>query len=188
MQTLLQLTFNGIEPSDAIERRIRDEAAKLEQFYDRLTAMRVVVARPQHRHHHGDAYHIRLHLVVPGAADIAVNHEPAATAEHADVYVAIRDAFKAARRQLQDMARARHGQVKEHEAPPHGTIAALHPERDHGYITAADGRQIYFHRNCLAGGKLEDLRPGQHVRFAESEGKKGPQATFVRPLGKPHLS
>ncbi len=130
MQLPLQLTFEDIRHSDAIESRIRDEAEKLEQFYDRITSMRVVVARPQHRHHQGDTFQIRIHLTVPGAADIAISREPSAASAHEDVYVTIRDAFKAARRRLQDHARRRQGHVKEHEAPPHGTVATLHPELD----------------------------------------------------------
>jgi ribosomal subunit interface protein len=187
MQTPLQLSFENIGHSDAIEARIREEVDKLEQFFDRITSMRVVVGRPQHRHHKGDIYQIRIHITVPGAADLAISREPAATGAHEDVYVTIRDAFSAARRQLQDLTRIRQGQVKEHTAPPHGRITAVHPERDHGFITASDGREIYFHRNSVAEVKLEDLRPGQEVRFSEAIGDKGPQATIVRPVGKHHL-
>ena len=100
----------------------------------------------------------------------------------------IRDAFKAARRQLQDIVRRRGGHVKEHEAPPHGTIAELHPEADHGFIASSDGRHIYFHRNSVADDGFDDLREGEEVRFSEAEGDKGPQAAFVRPVGKHHLA
>ncbi len=60
MQVPLQVTFEGIQHSDAIEARIREEADKLEQFFGRLISARVVVARPQHRHRKGDIYHIRI--------------------------------------------------------------------------------------------------------------------------------
>lgn len=102
MQMPLQLTFEGIAASDAITARIAEEAAKLEQFSDRITSLRVVVARPHHRHHKGDQFQIRLHMELPGAPDIAISREPGDSGAHADVYVTIRDAFKAARRQLQD--------------------------------------------------------------------------------------
>ena len=68
-----------------------------------------------------------------------------------------------------------------------GTIAALHPERDHGFIASADGREIYFHRNSVEGDKFDDLKAGQEVRFAEAVGDKGPQATSVRPISKHHV-
>jgi ribosome-associated translation inhibitor RaiA len=105
MQVPLQIAFDGIQHSDAVEARIKEEVGKLEQFSDRILSARVVVARPQHRHHKGDIFHIRVHLVVPDAPDIVVSREPAADGAHQDVYVTIRDAFKAARRQLQDVVR-----------------------------------------------------------------------------------
>lgn len=187
MLTPLQISFEHIDHSDAIERRVNEEAAKLEQFYDRITSMRVVVARPQRRKRKGDTYQIRIHVEVPGASDIAISREPEATGAHEDVYVTIRDAFMAARRQLQELARKRLGQVKQHEAPPHGVVVSIDSARDHGFIEASDGREIYFHRNSVTGSAFEDLQPGQEVRFGEESGDKGPQATFVRIVGKHHL-
>ncbi len=69
------------------------------------------------------------------------------TGRHEDAHVTIRDAFDAAGRQLQDQVHTLTGAVKAHETPPHGVIASLAPERDHGFIAASDGREIYFHRN-----------------------------------------
>ena len=149
-----------------IEKRIRKEAEKLEQFYDRITAMRVIVARPQHRHHKGDTYRVRIHLTLPGASDIAISRDPSVSGVHENVYVTLRDAFSAARRQLQDLVRRRQGHIKAHTPAPHGTIAALHPERDHGFIATSDGREIYFHRNSVSEGKYDSLVTGMEVRFS----------------------
>lgn len=102
MEVPMQLTFEHVEHSDAIEARVRDEMAKLEVFYNRITSARIVVSRPQRRRHKGDAYDVRIHLTIPGAADIVVSREPGDQRAHDDVYVSIRDAFSAARRQLQD--------------------------------------------------------------------------------------
>ncbi len=120
MQVPLQISFEHVEQSDAIEARIRDETEKLEQFYPRLTSARVVIARPQNRHHKGDTYAVRIHLTVPGAPDLVVNRDPGETGAHEDAYVTIRDAFNAARRQLQDLVRERQDNVKNHETPSHG--------------------------------------------------------------------
>jgi cold shock CspA family protein len=187
MQVPLQIVFEHIGHSDALEAAVRKEAQRLERFYDRITSARVVIARPQHRHHKGDTYCVRIHLAVPGGKHIDVTREPAATGRHEDAHVTIRDAFDAAGRQLQDQTRKLEGEVKAHEAQPHGTIASLVPEHDHGFIAASDGREIYFHRNSVADGKFGDLEVGQEVRFSESAGDKGPQATFVRPVGKHHV-
>jgi ribosome-associated translation inhibitor RaiA len=121
--------------SAAIEEAIRDKARKLESFYDRVLACRVVVEAPHRRHHKGKAYLVRIDLTVPGGElvvnrdsnrlnaaklrdpelagqDLAESHEPGKHASHADVYVAIRDAFDSAARKLQDYARKRRGEVK----------------------------------------------------------------------------
>jgi ribosome-associated translation inhibitor RaiA len=82
MQVPLQITFEDIGHSDAIEARIRKSAAKLVHFCDHMISMRVVVARPQHRHHKGDTYQIRIRLTVPGAEEIDVSRDPAATGAH----------------------------------------------------------------------------------------------------------
>jgi cold shock CspA family protein len=188
MQVPLQIAFEHISHSDAIETAVRKEAQRLERFYDRITSARVVISRPQHRHHHGDAFCVRVHLALPGGKHVDISRDPAPTGRHEDAYVTIRDAFDAAGRQLQDQVRKLDRVVKAHEAPPHGVIAALVPERDHGFIAAADGRELYFHRNSVVEGRLEDLAVGQEVRFSEAEGDKGPQATSVRPVGKHHVA
>lgn len=102
MQTLLQIAFEHIAHSDALEAAVRAEAQTLERFYDRITSARVVIARPQHRHHKGDTYCVRVHLSLPAGKHVDVTRDPAATGRHEDAHVTIRDAFDLARRQLQD--------------------------------------------------------------------------------------
>lgn len=187
MQVPLELVFEDMDPSDAIETRLRKEAAKLELFSDRITSARVVVAKPHRHGRKGNTYRVRIHITMPGGHEVVVNRDPGDRNAHEDVYVTIRDAFGAARRQLQDQVRKLQGQVKVHETPPHGVIASLAPGEDHGFITASDGREIYFHRNAVASDGYDALETGQEVRFSEEVGDKGPQATHVQPIGKHHL-
>lgn len=184
MQVPLQITFEHLDHSDALEAAVHKEAERLEHFHDRITSIRVVLARPQHRQHKGNIYSVRIHIAVPGGRHIDINRDPATSGRHEDMHVTIRDAFDAAGRQLQDQLRRIDGDVKVHAPPPHGVVASIAPERDHGFIAAPDGREIYFHRNSVIGARLEDLQPGQEVRFSESIGDKGPQASSVRLVGK----
>lgn len=124
---------------------------------------------------------------MPGS-EIVVNREPSEHHAHEDVYVAIRDAFRAARRQVQDAVRKRRRDVKTHQVPPHGTISVIYPAADHGWINTPQGREIYFHRNSLVGAKFEHLKVGDEVRFSEEPGDRGPQATSVQPIGRHHLA
>jgi hypothetical protein len=77
-------------------------------------------------------------------------HNDASEREH--VLVAIREAFDAASRQIEDIARDMRGQVKEHTAESHGRVAKLLAADECGFIETADGREIYFHRNAVLDG------------------------------------
>ena len=187
MQNPLQITFRNMEPSEAMEADVRDKAAKLDEFYDQIMSCRVVVEAHHHRHHKGNLYHVRIHITVPGEKEIVVSREPAEKHAHEDAYIAIRDAFDAARRQLQDHAARIRQDVKTHEGVPHGRISKLFPAEDFGRILSADGRDIYFHRNSVVNSDFDKLEVGMEVRFAEEQGDAGPQASSVQLIGKHHL-
>ncbi|MGO8915504.1 MAG: HPF/RaiA family ribosome-associated protein [Stellaceae bacterium] len=189
MESPIQITFRGMGPSEAIEARIRERAEELTRFYDRITRCHVVVESGHHHHHKGRLYHVRVNLAVPGS-EIVVKRDPSEHHAHEDVYVAIRDSFDAVRRQLEDHVRRTRGQSKMHEAAEHGRVARLFPAEDYGFITSADGQEIYMHRNSVVGGVFDKLRVGDEVRFVvhAGEGEKGSQASAVTPIGKHHLS
>jgi len=188
MQLPLQITFRHMESSDAVTARIRERAGELERFFDRIISCRVVVECRHPRRQQGNLFRVRIDLKVPGR-EITVGRDPAAHKAHEDIYVAIRDAFDAARRVLEDHVRERRGEVKLHAVPEHGRIARLLPERDGGFILTSDGNEIYFHRNSVANSGFDKLAVGDEVRFVaqHSESAVGPQASTVVPVGKHHL-
>ena len=104
MEIPLQIGFRGMASSDAIKARVRARATELERFYDRITGCRVMIEAPHRRHHQGKLYHVRIDLTVPGE-QVVVSRQPAAHHAHEDVLVAIRDAFDAAERRLEEHAR-----------------------------------------------------------------------------------
>ncbi len=106
----VRISFHGIAPSDAIEARIGEKAAKLDRFHDRIVSCRVVVGASHRRRHKGKIYSVRIDMTVPGG-ELVVNREPSSDHSHEDIYVAIRDAFDAVVRQLEDHARRQRGQV-----------------------------------------------------------------------------
>jgi len=101
MRQPLQINFRDIPHSDAIEARVREKADKLDKFYDRIMTCSVMIEAPHGHHHKGNLYHIRIDLTVPNG-EIVINRDPGDHHAHEDVYVAIRDAFDAARRKLVD--------------------------------------------------------------------------------------
>lgn len=182
MKTEFQITFEGIGPSDSVRARVEKEIERLERFFGRITACRVVISKPQKRHHHGDLYGVSIHLTLPGGKEIVVNRNPAKDHAHEDAYVAIRDAFSAARRRLQDETRKMRGDVKHHGGPPQAIVGTLVAEEGYGFLETADGREIYFHRNSVVNDNFDKLCVGDPVTFAEAQGEKGPQASTVKPL------
>jgi ribosomal subunit interface protein len=114
MQLPLQITFHNMAQSDAVAAKVRERAQKLEKYFDGIVSCRVSIERPHHHHDDGNQFRVRVELGVPGEKLVA-NREPDAHHAHTDVYVAIRDAFNAVRRQLEDYTRELRGQVKAHE-------------------------------------------------------------------------
>ena len=103
-------TFRDMPPSPALQAAAERWVARLEQVSDRIVGCHVTIEKP-HRHHlHGSPFQVHIVLAIPGA-HIAVSNQP-----NADAYVALADAFRAARRQLLDHAGAQRDFVK----PPTG--------------------------------------------------------------------
>lgn len=169
-----------MKSTPALDEFIRGWVAKLEHVYDRIERCDVVVERPHQHHHQGQRVRVRVTVVVPGP-DIVVSQDHDLDASHEDAYVALRDAFHAARRQLEDHARRLRQDVKTHVEPEHGCVTYLDAEGEWGYLES-EGRQVYFHRNSVLGA--ERLEIGDEVRFMEERGAKGPQASSVTRIGK----
>jgi ribosomal subunit interface protein len=184
MEIPLQITFRDVPASSAVEAKIRENAQRLDRHFDRITACRVVVTAITRRHLKGRLYHIRIDLTVPGS-EIAISRESGHNHAHEDIYVAVRDAFKAARRRLEDHARRRSDhRVKAHPPTHHGRVARIFADDGYGFIAAPGRGDVYFHRNAVIDGGWEKLDTGSDVRFTEAEGKDGPHATSVTPLDR----
>ncbi len=178
MQLPVHVTLRDIAPSEAVEGYIRERAAKLDAFYDKIMGCRVVVEAPVRHHRKGGPFKVRIDLTVPGD-ELVVNRQ-----SDEDLYVAIREAFDAIRRRLEDYARRQRGSVKAHEAFPQARVSKLFPEEGYGFLETPDGSEIYFHRNSVLGEGFDRLEIGAEVRFVEEMGEQGPQASTVTVVGK----
>lgn len=200
-----QVTFRGLPHSDALDAAVRQRVAWLEQFHAGIVRCHVVIELPHRHRHDGRHVHVRIHLTVPDVPPIVTSHEPSLHGRLKDVEesehhkdseidgvhryaaVAIREAFDAARRRLEDVAREQRGAVKTHEVPAHGEVVALERADGFGYIQAGENR-IYFHRASVLDDAFDALAIGTPVAFVEERGEKGPQASTVRVLGKHHYA
>ena len=176
MQVPLEISTRRIELSPDLEADLRRRATKMERLYDRITSCRIAVERESLHHNEGGPYRVRLDITVPGSELIADK-------EAEDLNIAIRDAFQAAERQVEQFSQRRRGEVKTPVGPPEGRVVRIFPEQDFGFLESGDGREVYFHRNAVLEG-FEKLEVGNRVRFAEEQGIEGPQASTVSLIGK----
>jgi len=71
----IQITYRNIEPSAAVEGWVREEAAKLDEFYNHIMGCRVVLELPSRHRKWGGLYHVRVDLTVPGG-ELVVKRQP----------------------------------------------------------------------------------------------------------------
>lgn len=117
MSPSTQITWRGMEPSAALEARVRELAQGLEKFSPHIVHCRVVIELPHKHGRQGHIYGVRIQITAPGAHLIAQRaHRERHT--HEDPYVAVRDAFRAVQRQLEDYERENRGDVKRHVTKP----------------------------------------------------------------------
>ncbi len=170
----LQITAHDVHLSEAMDSEIRDKAAKLEQYYDRIVRCRVIVEAPARNHPSGRPFQVRVTVTVPGTELVANHHADE------DFYLATRHAFDAMCRQLEEYARQRRGNIKIHETPLLvGSITKLVPAKDCGFLETLDGREVYFHRNSVLAPGFDHVTVGTEFRFVEEQGNEGPQASTV---------
>ncbi|MGJ4930473.1 HPF/RaiA family ribosome-associated protein [Bradyrhizobium sp. HKCCYLS2038] len=183
MQTLPQIEFDGVPASPELKATIGEHVKELENRFGRATSCHIVVRGPGERHHSGGQYQVSIHLSLPNGREVNVGRTPKADERYSDLTFAVDNAFKRARRQLQDEARLVQGSVKSHEVQPLGTVVSIDPSGEFGFIEAADGRQIYFNSRSVLASPAK-ITPGTRVSYVEEAGEKGSQASTVKILGK----
>jgi cold shock CspA family protein len=182
LETPAEVEFTGMSPDSAVRDEIDRHIAQLEQRFGRITSCRVAVRGDGHKN--GSRFEVTIHLALPDHKDVNVDYSRPADTRSTEIKPALNDAFKRARRQLQDRVRRMARQVKRHNPTPIGRVARIDPSGDFGFIATTDGREVYFHKNSVLNGAFARLRPGASVAFAEEEGEKGPQASTVKPTSK----
>lgn len=169
----IQITIRDISNSPTLKTHIEEKFAKLERFYNRIMSCHVVVEVSQKHKHQGKIYNVRIDLKVP-RRELVVTKKT-----DQDMYVAIRDAFDAIARQLEEFARKRQGRVKTHEEIMHGCITRLVENEGYGFIEGADGNEYYFNDLNMHYPAFNKLTIGDLVAYIPQAMKSGRQAHRV---------
>ena len=182
MQVPLEVSFRGIEKSDAIEALIREKADKLARVCGHLMSCRIAVEKPQLRLHSGNPFRVRIDMTVSPGHELVVRREPGKGNMHDPLDTVVRDAFNSATRQLQKLVQQQRREVKSH--PNQEATAIVHrlfPEAGYGFLrTIETQEEVYFHKNSVLHDAFDRLRTGTGVRHSAEEGNEGLQATSIR--------
>jgi ribosomal subunit interface protein len=173
MKIPLQISLHGIAHSNALYNAIQEKAEKLDRYYDRIMSCRVVLELAGRHRRQGKQFTVHIDVKVPGG-EIVVNK-----AHDEDLQIALRDAFDAARRRLEDYARGQRGDVKRHAAVLTGRVARIDAAEGFGFIATEDGSEYYFSRDNVVSPPFKSLSVGTTVHFIEDAGAEGPQAKRV---------
>lgn len=179
MQVAPQITYRGVDAAPHVDAKIHERIGKLEEFHDRITSCRVTVEAPHVQGRKGEIYKIGIDIQVPGG-DIIVNRERGKNHAHEDILVAIRDAFNAAQRQLEDHVRKTGGvHVKAHPSKTSGKVTDKFVDEAYGFIETDLGTRYFFRADSVTGDGWNGLEIGSQVHFTEMEGEDGPHAVAV---------
>lgn len=185
MQVSPEISFRNITPTEELKGRILQEIEELEDIYERIITVRVMVEetnRPERRA--GKLHHVRIDITVP-RNEIVINRNPPVRPSSHDLPQAIGEAFDKAHRKLVELKRIQRGEVKTPGLPTHGRIVRLLNDSvtgRFGFLEDRAGREIYFHENSVVDMSYDDLDVGMEVRYSEEEGKEGPQASTIAPI------
>ena len=114
MEVPLQICFQNLEPSAAVEADVRQHVQRLERYFNEIVSCRVTLAAAHKHRRKGNLFQVTVDVRLPGG-ELVASRRPDDQQAHEDAYVAIRDAFIAVRRRLEHYVDTRRGHVKTHQ-------------------------------------------------------------------------
>jgi len=186
MQQPPEVTFTGLDHSDALEGYIREKIDELERFHPRITSCRVAVSTP-HRSPAGTyaPVAVSVEVDVPGHRLITVKDVERPDQPGGERTAMVNRLFQVVQRRLQAAAQKLRQDVKQHEgASDTGQVVRLFPDQDYGFVQLGTSSELYFTRNAVVDDRFDELKPGilVQVTAATTEGPMGPQASSIRLL------
>ncbi len=186
MQIPLEITWRGVEKTEALDRLIQERTRRLERVHRRLTSCRVALERPHHSQKTGHSYSVRITLRFPTNQEVVVRREATGREQPESLVQLVHDAFDTARRQLRDTLARQRGEVKTHpQQEKIGYVVRLFPDDDYGFLRTIEGREVYFHRHSVLNDDFDRIEIGTGMRYSAELGDEGLQAATVEIVDKP---
>jgi ribosomal subunit interface protein len=114
MQLPVNITYRGLEKSEAIDNLILEYSARLEKFCDHINRCDVAIEQPNHAHQKGNAYRVRIDVTVASRHELVAEERQMDNGSHKPLNKAIHDAFKTMERELRRVVEKQRRDVKTH--------------------------------------------------------------------------
>ncbi|MGD1898737.1 MAG: HPF/RaiA family ribosome-associated protein [Phormidesmis sp.] len=111
-----EISYRGINKTDALETLIAEKIARLEKFYSEISSCHLAIEKVHDHPNSGSPYRVRIDITVPEDREIVVDKSPDKGKDmpNQPLEAIIRDAFEAADRQLKEMNERQHNHKKTH--------------------------------------------------------------------------
>lgn len=186
MNIPLEVSYRGVEKTDALEALIQEKVSKLEEVCDHISRCQIAIEKAHTNPSSGSPYRVRIDLTVPPGHELAAVKNPDDGTQYIPLEAVIRDTFEAARRQLQELSARQRNEVKTHaQQSITAVVTQLFPEQDYGLIKSLDGQDIHFDRSSMLHDDFEWMEIGTGVQFFLVETEAGPRAVNVKIISKP---
>jgi ribosome-associated translation inhibitor RaiA/cold shock CspA family protein len=185
-----EITYRGVDKTDAIDALINEKIAKLEQVCDHISSCHIAVEKVHDRPSSGSPYRVRLDITLPPSHELVAESNPSEENQYVGLDTVIRDAFSKAWRQLRDQSKLQQeydkGQVNDGAYDTTALVTKLFREQGYGFLKTLDGEDIHFNRNSVLHDDFDRLDIGTGVRFEAVEDEQGiVHATTVQIVDKP---
>ncbi|MEB3357232.1 MAG: HPF/RaiA family ribosome-associated protein [Synechococcales bacterium] len=188
MRVPLEVSYRGVEKTDALDALIQEKVGKLEEVCSQLSSCRIGVEKTHVHPDSGSPYRVRIDMTVPPGHELAATKNPGEGTQYVPLETVIRDTFDAARRQLVELNRREQDEVKRHpDQEMDGIVKVLYPDKDYGFIKALDGEDVYFNRGSVLNDDFDRMEVGTGVHFFKVQAEQGPRASTVKIVDKPGI-
>lgn len=188
-----EITYRGVDKTNALETLINQKIAKLERVCDHISSCHIAIEKTQERPRGQSPYRVRLDITVPPSHEIVAESNMGDRIQYAELDTVIRDAFDKAWRQLRDLSEQQQqydrGQVNDGAYQTAALVTKLFPEQGYGFLKSLEGEDIYFNRASVLHNGFDRIEVGTGVRFEAVQDDQGlVYASTVQIVDKPGVS
>ncbi len=99
----VKITYRGLEKTEEIDDLVTDYSARLEKFCDHINRCDVAIEQPNHAHHKGNPFRVRIDVTVSRGHELVAEETQKDNGAHEPLSKVIHDAFKTMERQLRHL-------------------------------------------------------------------------------------